>query len=411
MADAELRARAKLEGGAETARGLKEIGDAQGKVTEQGKTGATVAKKLNTSTESYTSLLSRIHPALGAWADGLFKGVKVAGELGQRQVSLRGILTKTTAAIKRNLQALLAFGAVGAVLAGLAAIAAAVRKIREEYDLATKAIDENRRVLTQQSKARQERAERIESTMDRTRREGVAGAGDVRAATTTAERISGKLPGIDEGAIDRVVALTADLDLLFEQIQALAVIEGRLGGARLEEGMPPEVRQSIAQAALRHYGGRVAGILDRERVQAAEIAQEAQKQRTALGGSTYEAEQVAEQFAPAGMEPERLAKLLQRYPTLEELEGHEAGRGVGPGGHSYAVTLTPWKETERTTDAERATLRAILAELQRQTRMREQEASRGGGNNGNVFHNAHVTVVGGRDDVARNGRNDGRDYE
>jgi len=84
---------------------------------------------------------------VGAVADAMVKGSKIAGDFATQQISLRDVMTKATGAIRANWNAIILFAAGGAVIAGISAITAALGKMREEAEAVAKAIQAARDAL------------------------------------------------------------------------------------------------------------------------------------------------------------------------------------------------------------------------------------------------------------------------
>ena len=349
-----------------------------GKTTDEGVKSTEKAteaqRKINASTEDYTSLLSRIHPALGAMSDALVKGGRVMGNFASQQIHLGSVLRKTRGAIVANAKALKLLGAVGLVIAGIAAIAKAIRTMREEFERATSAIKAHQQALNELEGKRQERSKAMEGLTDAQRRDPVAIADEIRQLTTTAERIGKKFPDLDAGAVNRAVAGSRGTGMDFDQVSDLAIIEGRMGGARMEPGLPARVRGNRAYAALRRNASRLAGFKERERQQLLEAAQAAVGQTTGEGRS-LELERVIAEHAPAGADPAKIARLRKQFPTMGDLEDYEGGGTVNVFGSKQRIaplrrpgapiSLTPGGAAERYgSDEERATWRAVLAAFQ-----------------------------------------------
>lgn len=143
----DLKLQAKAVGFDQAAKEVDKVSDAQKGLTDKvdassgAKDAATKATdKLKASESDLTSLLSQINPQLGAFADALFKGGKIAGDLASQQISLGGAMAKATGFIKANAGALKLLAASGAVVIGIMAIVRAIGAVREEADRATEAI-------------------------------------------------------------------------------------------------------------------------------------------------------------------------------------------------------------------------------------------------------------------------------
>jgi len=93
-----LTADIEIKGAVEGAAKLDQVADAQARVA--GETTAAVVpaeqldqaqQKLNTSSDPYISILSRIHPSLGAMASVMVNTIRIAGDLANQQIHLRGV--------------------------------------------------------------------------------------------------------------------------------------------------------------------------------------------------------------------------------------------------------------------------------------------------------------------------------
>lgn len=147
MADAELRGSARIEGAQKAADDLKKIADAQDNVTtRQGEaTGALdkateASANATASTEDYTASLSQLNPTLGAVADGMRRGVKIADDLAKKKLSLKGITKSVTGVFTKFGGAIKLLGAAGIAYAGSKALVDAINEQREATELAEQAM-------------------------------------------------------------------------------------------------------------------------------------------------------------------------------------------------------------------------------------------------------------------------------
>ncbi len=115
-----------VEGADKAAQDFAKVDDAQNKVAGGQAKGAESAEKateanekLGASTEDLTSLLSRVHPALGGVFDTVVKGSRVMGDLATRNIDVAGSWGKVTTAVRAHANSLKLFAAGGAAAAGV----------------------------------------------------------------------------------------------------------------------------------------------------------------------------------------------------------------------------------------------------------------------------------------------------
>jgi hypothetical protein len=232
--------------------------------------------KLNASSEVYVSLLRRIHPALGNFVDSIIKGSKVAGDLAQEELSLGGVLGTVAEAVKGNAAALALIGAGGAVVLAINLVASAVRKMREDFEAATKAVKALADAQTELRKGEAGEQAAIEALRDKFKA-GPFSAEQARAAAATAGDISGRpeYAFLSSDAIQQAIAAvgprverggTRSLD---EIVRIVTLIEtGRLA---IEPGKTQAAIDSRIDRALARSGDGVTAILAREAEQAREL--------------------------------------------------------------------------------------------------------------------------------------------
>ena len=169
----ELTTKFKTEGAEQTAKAHDQLAGAQKKVVDGTKEGAGATRdaagaqdKLNASEGDFIGLLSAVHPALGQFVDAGLKASKVAGDLATKNINLKEVMGKVTAAIKGNAKALALIGAGGAVVLALLAIAKAWSVIKEKAERATEAARRNREEVNKNKKEEEDLKTAIEKVAD-----------------------------------------------------------------------------------------------------------------------------------------------------------------------------------------------------------------------------------------------------
>jgi hypothetical protein len=406
--DQDIRLNIEARGGDQAADSVKKVDEAQKGLTDKTKAAVKPTQELDEATrkaaateETYTSILGRVHPALGALADGMVKGTRIAGDLATKQIHLGQAFRSATGAIRANWNAIKLFLAGGAVIAAIAAIGAAVRKMKEEYEAATAAIKAHRDALNELKNEQQELQAQIEAVSDASRR-GPFDAETARQVAQRAERVRAKIPSIDTGALAQVSGLLGP-ELSDQELLQAAVLQQQ-GRLALEPGMTPETMMRRYRMGMEHYGGQVEAVVVRELVQRAQRWAEARREGLASGGSTVNIEDVARQVLPAGTDVKRMAGLAQVYGTEEALRQYEEEMIDPVTGRRTMRTkfdLPEWipliggagTVAERGSDVERAQLAVLLHAIEANT-VAVQEATRaqrnGTGRQGvTIYHTEH----------------------
>lgn len=418
MADAELRARATLEGGEETARGLTEIGEAQKGVSAEGQKGAQVTEqateatdKMRSSMEDVNSLLSRIHPALGAFGDALFKGSKMAGDLASANIDLNAVQQKGLSVIRENAKALTLIGAGGAVALGIWAIVKAYQALSAEAERNEDIIKKNREEVTRQKEELAALAEAYERAANARRAFEAVGVAEKETGTGRAKRIAERY-GVPEELAATVGGELEGVDVDLE-MQALYTLLRQAGRAEaLDTGMPGAVRKSAVEAQVKRerefLDARLKALAEERR----RFEQQVQRESRESMGTTEGLERFGREQFPDLPEEDiaQLAEWVQAFGgSLEEFRTRVETRATRSLWDAWRGTRSVRTMDPGVLGDKRATLTALdEARLDRFLNAVEQLGKNG---TGNVFHNAHVTVTGSPDDVVTNGRFSGWDEE
>lgn len=420
MADAELKARASLEGGRETAQGLREIDQARRQVAEgETKTaqaaekGAEAQGKLNASTETYTALASRLHPTLGALVDGMVKSARVAGDWANQQINLREVTNKLTGAIRNNLNALKLMGAAGLVVAGIMAIVKAVRTAREEYERYTGAIKKNQQALNEAKDEEEDLEVAITKVAGSRRRAAPLTDEQARAATGQAKGIMAQFESLDQGAVTQAVGMLAGQGLSRRELADAAMLlqSGRL---QFDPQMSPEYMARYTQHVREREEDWLAGERRRETVAGRGMGdisttggvrrrsrreEAAFNESRAEGGATRNLAAIMRGVYPDMPEEdaERLAEMAQRFGGRQAFE-EQVGRG--------RASWLPWRwgserrvlETGRTgwfgfTDEDVSLDPHEIAQMRMLLQRTEGPAPAGGGVR-TIIHNHHPRFYG-----------------
>ena len=319
----ELKLKARLEGGEETAAGLDKISGAEERVADDTKKSAgateeatTAQDKLNAAESDYIGILNSIHPALGQMVDAGLKASKVAGDMASANLSAVGIWQKLTAAIQANAAALKLIGAGGLVAVAIMAIVHATRKMKEEFEAATRAIEENARALTELKEAERDRQQAIEDIAER-RPEGGLSADQARAAAQRAKDIQMMQPWLQAEAIDRAAALYGERT---REEQARAAYLQQAGKLSIEPTMPAAELEARLNAALERHAEAITAAFARERQQERELGEAARQQQAdrTIGGS-YEAilEFARRAAAGTGLDADELARMAAAFREVQ----------------------------------------------------------------------------------------------
>ncbi len=237
MAEAELKARATLEGGKETAQGLRDIDQAKKQVTEgevqatQVTQEATAAQQSFNATEGdYLGILATISPRLGRYVAVIAQGVRVAGDYAAQQINVRGALRKVNVTLRKNINLFRLVAASGAVVVGVMAIVKAVQTVREEFERYTAAIKRSQSELDKIKGEEQDLQTTIEKTAETRTRVGGLTADQSRKALEDAKAISQRFEQLDKATVGQTVGMLAGLGLSREQLTDAAILaqSGRL---------------------------------------------------------------------------------------------------------------------------------------------------------------------------------------
>jgi len=161
-ADREAITRVKVEGADAAAADVKKVADAQrdqadaAKEQQQSAGGADATEKqaqatekLTEKTEGLTSseqdlkdVLNQIHPAFGGLIDGMRGAMKLAGDLGEKNLKLGGIIDTITGAVKGNASAFLLLGVGSAAFLAVSQVYSKWQDLRKEAEATKRAVEE-----------------------------------------------------------------------------------------------------------------------------------------------------------------------------------------------------------------------------------------------------------------------------
>ncbi len=364
----DLKLTSKAEGFDETAKKVGQVDDAtaklKGQVGKGGKAATEAAKsqeKLNASESDYVSLLSAISPRLGLFVDSLIKGSKVAGDFASQQIDVGALTGKATEAIKKNASALKLIGAAGAVVLAIYAIVKAIETMRQESEAATKALKAQTDALNELQRQGQERGQAIENIAD-TRRRGGFTADQARSAANVAQSIRERYEFLNPDAVNQVVGLAGDARLSNAQLARAAFLQ-QSGRLDLNPDATASGMRSKILNALRRYSEPTETAFARETAQgqtfgiSGERAQAARQELDQAGGSTVALEDIARQFAPAGVDAGRIARIANQLRDGEL--SRRSQQIVATGG---PLEFPGLPESERTVSAHEVTIAQDLVD-------------------------------------------------
>lgn len=324
----DLRLRASLEGGKETAKGLQEIDRAQegltGKVDDSTKRieDATEAQqKLNAAESDYISILSRIDPQFAGFVDSLLKGSKVAGDFASAQFTLGDATATVTAAIAAQAGTLKLLGAVGIAAAGIGVLAKSIQQVRGESQKLREEIESLRGEQTSAEQALIGLSERVVSAARR-RPEGGLSA-EQQAAASEAIRVA------------RDKDITGDIELLTRNLAALAgLLSGReiealtRAGIEIPIDLPADVRRRAAERHLRDPATAERQRREEERVEAARARDRERAARELLNPERGSAniDRLLDRIAP-GIDRGEVLGLIREFIKLRS-EDFQVGGGL-----------------------------------------------------------------------------------
>ncbi len=187
---------------AEAAEQQAAAAEQQAAATEQ---QAAATDKAAASTEDYTSILGRIHPALGALADAFVKGSRVAGDLAEKQIKLGDVTASVTKLVGENAAAIKLLGAGGAAAAAILFLISQVNRLKEEW---AEANDELRKYIARMNEAKQE-----SRSLEENIRDAFLAQGKALSNEEIAVRASKVRGATREGIVDQPAAIQALVDL------------------------------------------------------------------------------------------------------------------------------------------------------------------------------------------------------
>jgi len=332
-AESELRIKHTTVGAEEAARNAEQVAAAQGKITAQVSEQAPAVekaaesqKKLNAGAETYISLLSRIHPALGAFADAMLKGAKVAGDLATQQISLRGAVTAAATAMRNFAGAIGLTLAGGAVAAGFLAISRAIASIREEEERARASIRRQGEALDEQREKYVALEQQIRKTADARLRFAALGAEESEQAAQQAQRVA-KKAGVSLEAAGDIVGQFAGSEATEEELVKAARLAAAQRLPELGRTDDPGTRLEKLRFGIRENEEFLGAAAERDRGDFERKRRRALQVSRSEGGGK-ELEQFIRDLPGdivGSMDPARLAKLIQGQQAVES----RGGVGIG----------------------------------------------------------------------------------
>lgn len=236
-------------------------------------------QKLNAAEGDYVGILGQIHPALGAVAGASINATKIAADMANKQISLRGALWKVTAAAKANIATLKLLGATGAVVAGIALVVKVYNSLRESMTRSTESLQAGDRAQQESRKGFNALRDSIQETADARIRLAGLGDDDLRAIGRQAEVLAKKY-GVDKAKAGRILAETQGTGLTEDEKVGLML--GEMGGAKgafaveFDPGETRAQRAAGARTLLRHetFQQRIGTGVDRARSRERERARD-----------------------------------------------------------------------------------------------------------------------------------------
>jgi hypothetical protein len=229
-------------------------------------------EKLHVSTIALTTVMTRIHPVLGAMTSTMLNSIRVIGQLASTTISLRSVMDTAAGAIRRNAAALKLIGAGGLVVAAINAIVAAVRSHREQLERLNAELRRNNDLLAEQTVKSREAAQAYTDAANARRKfEGVSADQAAQGADQAAQ--VAKRFGLErfEGKFRDIGAQTAGLGLTQEELVRLQL--GAAGGADVS------IDPNLSPEAARRRVERLLGSEDVQRREATTRQQAADQQR------------------------------------------------------------------------------------------------------------------------------------
>ena len=283
-------------------------------------------EELNLSTRNFVGLIRQVSPGLAFYVEGLFRSVHVAGELGAKNLELNSILKAGKDFITGNANALALMGAGGLVVLGINAISNAVAKMQQDFERATKAIQDQQKAVNELKRAQQDQQQTIESISDK-RREGGLTADQAGAAGQQASAIGKRFrKSISEESINRAEALLGGQGLSQDQMADAAFLMDA-GKLELDEKARAESRRRAFDRAMRRYAADVARFRAREGSQAGGVAAGAKQELGGAAAGTLSLEDFIKSLpgdVALGIDPGRLAKIVGGLKGIDRGEVDKA---------------------------------------------------------------------------------------
>lgn len=286
--------------------------------------------KLNATSEDYTSVLGRIHPALGAIGEAGTKLTRILGDVGGANLNLAGRLRGVTAAIRRNAAAFKTLLAGGAVAAGIWLIVRAVQAMRAVLEKVNEELRKNSAVQSEATRQQRDATQAFkDDAIERDARSGDT-LENLTKEQAAVERLIERYELAGRQAERARVSGRAIAGLDLTEEERRQVVLGAAGGRQALE-IGPEVPEAVAAGRARRFIGRretredVAQIEEQERQERQLRAQRAFRDIiSGAGGSQADLEQFVLKRGLA-RDPEQAAEtatLLRRIGVTspEDLE-------------------------------------------------------------------------------------------
>jgi len=232
---------------------------------------ATAQDKLNVSTERYVSILSRIHPALGAMASVTVNTVKVAGDLANQQIRLRDVTDLAASALRRSADAIKLLGAGAIAYLGISKLIEVIRLMREEAARAREQVEALTAANTKLGQQSAEAAEQVAAGRDQAGRRRPMTAGQL-------ESIAQTLAAAPEAARDKLGPILQALGGAAGFGPAAGAMTGRELEMLARLGFEPS-----PGASMERETGRARRFLDRRADDVGAIEDRDREQRTMRG--------------------------------------------------------------------------------------------------------------------------------
>jgi len=282
--------------------------------------------KLTASTEAYTSLLSRVHPSLGAFADALVKGSQIAGDLATKEIHLGEITEKVTEIFEKNSKAIGLLGSAGVAAIGFTALAKSIAWVCEE----SKKLEERLDALEERKTGEQRDVMAGEQRIidqARGRREGAAGAEEAAGMREMYQqfRRADRIPP------ELLAELEKNIALLYGQATKEMIEAITLGGGEgIDAGMSGETRGRRAGPLAERVADEAARSREEYRARQAHAREAALREGRdpdITAGRAHYDDMVKDQTQLA--DPELVKQIVDRVLEKRRTPGTTFGRASG----------------------------------------------------------------------------------